>query len=275
LRNKGGRRAGLGDGYAALPDYSVRVSARACRVRLVMTVDRGLEIVVPRGFDRRQIPGLVETKRAWIERAGARVESHRARLEAEPPQLPGRIALQALGEEWKVEYRPRPVAATMATRSAVAGEKVRVAAAVAREHPGHRLMVTGNPEDSAACGEALRRWLGRKAREALVPRLEEVAREQGLKYCRVSIRQQRTRWASCSRRGTISLNARLLFLPPAVVDYVLLHELCHIIEMNHSPRFWTLLGYHDPQCRAHRKVLKRAGESIPTWVDYEVEGSEV
>jgi predicted metal-dependent hydrolase len=66
------------------------------------------------------------------------------------------------------------------------------------------------------------------------------------------------------------LNARLLFLRPEVVDYVLLHELCHTVEMNHSPRFWTLLGYHDPECRVHRKLLRSAGESVPTWLDHEV-----
>ncbi|OFW61022.1 MAG: hypothetical protein A2133_04420 [Actinobacteria bacterium RBG_16_64_13] len=242
-------------GSAGPPEYSVRVSARARRVRLVMNVDRGLEVVIPRRFDRRRIPELVEGKRDWIEKASARMEERRRRLEAEPPRLPGPIALPAVGEEWEVEYRPgRPGAA----------------GATVRERSGGRLTLTGDLDDPVGCQEALCRWLVRTAKRTLVPRLEELARQHRLEYGRVSVRQQRTRWGSCSRRKTISLNARLLFLPPAVVDYVLLHELCHTVEMNHSPRFWTLLGYRDHDCRVHRKVLRKAGEALPTWLDHEV-----
>jgi predicted metal-dependent hydrolase len=223
-----------------------------------MSVDRGLEVVIPRGFDRRKIRGLLEEKRAWIERTAARMDARRRHLEAEPPRLPERIVLPAVDEEWTVEYR------SAASRSAGSNS------AVARERPGRRLVVTGDPDDSVAYREALCRWLSRRARAALVPRLAELALRHRLEYGRVSVRQQRTRWGSCSRRKTVSLNARLLFLPPDLVDYVLLHELCHTVEMNHSPRFWTLLGYHEPGCRAHRKLLRRAGEAVPTWLDQEV-----
>lgn len=251
--NDGRQRAG-----EVLPDYSVRVSARARRVRIVMTWDHGLEVVIPRRFDRRRIPELLDVKRTWIERTTARLEVKRRRLEVEPPRLPERIVLPAVGEDWTVEYRQRPVSES--TRSS----------ATARELSGWRLVVTGDLEDPAVCKEAVYRWLCRRASRALVPRLEEIAHEHRLDYGRVSVRRQRTRWASCSRRKNISLNARLLFLKPALVDYVLLHELCHTVEMNHSPRFWTLLGYHDPECRSHRKQLRVVGESMPTWLDHEV-----
>jgi predicted metal-dependent hydrolase len=136
-------------------------------------------------------------------------------------------------------------------------------------------VVTGDLEDPTACRDAIFRWLCRRARRELVPRLEDVAREHRLDYGRVSVRLQRTRWGSCSRSKNISLNARLLFLMPVLVDYVLLHELCHTREMSHSPRFWTLLGYHDPECRSHRKHLRLAGESMPTWLDHDVEEAQV
>lgn len=227
-------------------------------MRLVVSLDRGLEVVIPRGFDRRQIPGLLEDKRDWIERTTARMEARRGRLEADPPRLPERISLPAVGEEWEVEYRPRVSPAAVKT------------GAVVRELPGWRLVVTGDPGDHAAAKEALCRWLRRRARRALVPRLMEIARQHGLEYERVSLRQQRTRWASCSRQKTISLNTRLLFLPPDVVDYVLLHELCHTVEMNHSPRFWALLETRDPHYRTHKKLLRNAGASLPAWLDHDV-----
>lgn len=249
----------------ALPEYSVRVSKRARRVRLVMSAGGGLEVVVPCRFDQRQIPRLLDSRRDWIERASARVrdraEARRRRLEADPPVLPARIVLPAVAEEWEVEYRPR--------RERDTPPGAESAGASVRERPAGRLVVTGDLEDHAACKDALCRWLTRRARRALVPRLEELALPHRFAHGRVSVRQQRSRWASCSRRKAMSINARLLFLPPGVVDHVLLHELCHTMEMNHSPRFWTLLGYHDPECRAHRRLLRTAWTMVPTWLDHE------
>ena len=254
-------------GGSASPGYSIRVSERARRVRLVMTADRGLEVVVPRRFNRRRIPALVEAKREWIERAAGRVEARRRELEADPPRLPERIVLAAVGEEWEVEYRARRLGAWGTVE---AGAVIGAGGAIAREHPGQRLVVTGDSADAAAFRDALSRWLRRQAKAILVSRLEQLSLEHGLAYGRAAIRQQRSRWGSCSRRGTISLNANLLFLPTSLVDYVLLHELCHTVEMNHSPRFWTLLGYHDPACKAHRRALRQARTSVPAWVEHEI-----
>jgi predicted metal-dependent hydrolase len=248
----------------ALPAYSVRVSKRARRVRLVMTEDGGLEVVVPHRFDRRHVPGLVESKRDWISRAAARVaaraEARRSRLESDPPRLPGLIRLPAVGEEWVVEYRPGP--------SRRASDPRGSATVTVRERPGRRLLVTGDPDDFEACRRALSRWLRRRATRAFVPWVADTALRHRLQYERVSVRLQRTRWASCSRRGTISLNAKLLFLQREFVDYVVLHELCHVPEMNHSPRFWARLEAHDPEYRVRRLLLRTSGTSVPTWVDH-------
>jgi predicted metal-dependent hydrolase len=250
-----------------LPPYSVRVSERAQNARLVMTAERGLEIVVPRRFDRRRIPELLLAKQEWIARASRRMEATRHELAANPPRLPAVVVLPFTGEERRVEYRPPSLGAwgTVATGTSLVSK-----GASAREHRDGRLVVTGVADDVAACQKALRLWLRRKARTVLVSRLEELSREHGLRYQRVTIRQQRSRWGSCSQRGSISLNASLLFLPPALVDYVLLHELCHTVELNHSARFWTLLGYHDPACKAHRRALRRIRASLPAWVDHDL-----
>lgn len=249
-----------------LPEYSVRVSARARRVRFVMTAERGLEVVVPRGFDRRMIPGLLQSRRLLIARAAARVavraENKRLRLQADPPRLPKRIVLPALEEEWDVEY----VGAAASDGSVFPR---RVPGVVVRERAPGLLVVKGDIDEPSAAKAALCRWLVRKARAGLLPRLAELALRHALEYERAVVRQQRTRWASCSRRRTISLNARLLFLTPEVVDHVLLHELCHTREMNHSPRFWALLEVCDPDWRAHRGRLREAGRALPTWLDHE------
>lgn len=253
-------RAGSG-----IPGYSVRVSSRARSVRLVMTSDGSLEVVIPPRFDGRLIPGIVERRRAWIERAAARaaarLEARRRRLEQDPPRLPARIMLAAVGEEWVVEYRQG---------SGRNGGAPRGTGVTVRERPGRRLIVSGDADDFEGCRMALHRWLRRRARQVLVPRVAELSLRHRLRYGRVSVRLQRTRWASCSRSANISLNAKLLFLQRELVDYVLLHELCHTVEMNHSPRFWARLESHAPECRAHRILLKAAVNAVPTWVEHGV-----
>jgi predicted metal-dependent hydrolase len=238
--------------------YRIRVSSRAKRVRLVMTLD-GLEVVIPPGFDQHRIPEVVDDKRAWIERAAAKLGSRRKRQELDARSLPEIVVLPAVSERWLVEYRPTKAAGR--SRAAV------------RERPGWRLLVAGDPTDPEAYRQALCRWLRRRAKRELPLRLARLARSSGLGYEGVSIRQQRTRWGSCSRQGSISLNAKLLLLPASAVDYVLLHELCHTVEMNHSERFWMLVEEHDPDYREHRRLMKTAAKGLPGWMDHQLEGS--
>jgi predicted metal-dependent hydrolase len=238
------------------PAFSVSVSQRARHVRLVMSCEGQLIVVVPRRFDQRKIPIILESKRRWIERARARAA---ARRPMGPPTTspPDRIYLPATGEEWEVEHRSPSVRTSPAPNQQPA---------MVRERPGRRLVVTASVDDRDACRRALLAWLHRRARRALVPRLEELADRYGMTVGRVMIRNQRSRWASCSRRGTISLNLRMLFLESALVDHILLHELCHTRELNHSPRFWALLQDHDPDCMIHRRQTRDAWRALPGWL---------
>jgi predicted metal-dependent hydrolase len=106
----------------------------------------------------------------------------------------------------------------------------------------------------------------REAHAALGPWLERLSLETDLRFQRLQIRRQRTRWGSCSRRGTISLNACLMFQPPEVVDYLLIHELAHTRHMNHSRRFWRLVESHQPRWRELDGVLTRGWREVPAWV---------
>ena len=95
-----------------------------------------------------------------------------------------------------------------------------------------------------------------RARRLIKKRLEFFNRHYGYDYSRVSIRDQSTRWGSCSSRGTLSFNYRLAMLPERLVDYVVVHELCHLKEMNHSSRFWGLVAETMPNYRILRRELK-------------------
>jgi predicted metal-dependent hydrolase len=96
-----------------------------------------------------------------------------------------------------------------------------------------------------------------QALRAFSQRLKELNLAYGFEYKRVSIRDQSTRWGSCSKTGTLSFNFRLYTLRPEIQDYVLVHELCHLKEMNHSPRFWALVARTLPDYLTLRRELKR------------------
>jgi predicted metal-dependent hydrolase len=115
---------------------------------------------------------------------------------------------------------------------------------------------------------SLRQWVRQRAWELLPPMLEQVSQTCGLNYKKVSIRSQKTRWGSCSSRGTISLNDQLVFVPAASAEYLMIHELCHTRHMNHSAKFWGLVGFHCADFRYHESVLNRARENIPEWFQY-------
>jgi predicted metal-dependent hydrolase len=102
----------------------------------------------------------------------------------------------------------------------------------------------------------------RAARELVTMVAEEEAEALGVSYRRIDIRDQRTRWGSCSPRGTLSFNWRLALAPLEVLDYVVVHELCHLREANHSPRFWRLVSERRPAWREHRAWLREHGAEL-------------
>ena len=116
------------------------------------------------------------------------------------------------------------------------------------------------------CARRCGAWLLRAARERLAPRVAALAAATGVPYSRVSIRRQRSRWGSCSARGTISLNCCLLFQRPEVVDYLIVHELMHVKHMNHSARFWQAVERHCADWRALDRELVQGWRHVPRWV---------
>jgi predicted metal-dependent hydrolase len=235
----------------ALFEYRLRESARARHVRLRVTPHNGLEVVVPRGYNPARIPGMLERKQAWIRAALERTEAERRLHGPEPAwMLPDEIRLPALGQTWQL-----------------ATQETDMPWAAVRETGPGRLLLHGRINDEHASRAALARWLMRQAYAHLAPRLVELSGQLGLAFKRVGFKRQRTRWGSCSHRKSISLNAKLLFLDSVLVRYVMVHELCHLAEMNHSPRFWSLVQKFHADFRAHDRELRKGWKSVPRWAD--------
>jgi predicted metal-dependent hydrolase len=198
-----------------------------------VSVDAGgqVEVVLPRGVGERAAAAAVRELRPWIERRLAEVDRARATVRGRAdtvPYLGSVLALVAQEGRRRVHRR------------------------------GETLLVPAG-EDRL---EALERWYRRAAHDEVSARLDDACAETGLEYERLIIRGQRTRWASCSRTGTMSFNWRLLLAPEAVLDYVVWHEVCHLEVMDHSPRFWALLESRCPGYREQVRWLRRHGATL-------------
>lgn len=231
--------------------YTIRVSRRAKAARLRLSPYEGLIVVVPAGFDRKQVPALIESNKKWIEKVQRTFDAHRSDDTAMTGRiLPKRIALAGIGQSWSIAYRHEP----LQKQGIQVYEKV-----------GSKVELVGAVENSQLCREAIEAWLKRQAKQHLGAQLMSLVSEHGFSVSGVSFRKQRSRWGSCSSKGRISLNLKLLFLPPELVRYIMLHELCHTLHMNHSKQFWSTVARFDPNCAEHDRRMKHAWRYVPAW----------
>jgi predicted metal-dependent hydrolase len=207
---------------------------RARRYILRVKPDGTLRVTIPRGGSRAEAIAFLGRQSAWIARQRARSQVERAPARWEPGST---ILLRGVPQLLEVRD-VRGVAHVL-----YAGRAVRV-----------RSTDDLRPE--------VERDLRALAAEQLVPRLHQLAGEHGLTVRRVTIRNQRSRWGSCSRAGAIALNFRLLQMPPEVCDYVLIHELMHLKQQNHGPRFWALVEKACPAYRDAERWLRRHGRAL-------------
>ncbi|WP_297074721.1 M48 family metallopeptidase [Thermoleptolyngbya sp. M55_K2018_002] len=245
------RSNGSSNGSSNGLNYRIRVSKRAKNINIHVSHWGDVEIVIPPSVDPRQVPEIVERRREWIVRTRQRFLDRQETMPLDVVQpLPEEIQLRSLPETWTVIYAPAPgTHLTATTRSPC------------------QLHVHGPTENLESCQSLLRRWLNRKATYHFLPWLRQVSREIDLPYTSASVRQQKTRWASCSSKRTISLNAKLLFLPAPLVRYVFIHELCHTVHMNHSAQFWALVGKKEPDYERLDRELQKAWCYVPAWVE--------
>ena len=211
-------------------EFRVRRSPRARRVRVSVDGSGEVEVVLPKRAPERAAAQAVRELTPWIERRRRTL----ARAAAEIARPEGTVPF--LGQHLRLVPQP-------------GRERV--------HRRGDDLLV---PKRDAAA--AIERWYRRQARAEIAPRLDAAVARAGTSYTGLTIRGQKTRWASCSTTGHMSFNWRLLLAPEAVLDYVVEHEVCHLERMDHSPRFWALLESRVPDWREHARWLRRYGPTL-------------
>ena len=221
------------DGQAI--SYVVKRSPRARYARLEVSNGTGLTVVIPKSYELAQVPKFIKEKRRWILDKLAKFG--KTRLPSAQKELKSGDVVPYLGQNVEV----------------VTQIDHRKTDSVYLD--GNRLMVSLGSKGSRL-SSLLECWYRQKAEELFRDKVGRLCSMLGVNHSRLSIRGAKTRWGSCSHKGNLNFNWKLMMVPESVIDYVIIHELAHLKEMNHSRKFWNLVAEQCPQWRKHRKWLK-------------------
>lgn len=219
--------------------YTIKRSVK--RRKLTITVERDRSVVVhaPAGMSEDKIRDVVESKRQWIYVKKGHPQKYHAL-----PHPPGKEMVSGestlyLGRQYRIEV---------------------VKSGVSEVRFAQRFFIPAIQGEKRV--EALREWFIGKAKEKIVPRVRIHARALGVDISAIKIVDNRFRWGSCTLNDNVNLNWRLIKAPMFVIDYVIVHELAHLIEANHTPRFWNVVRAQAPTMEKAKVWLKENGQLL-------------
>ncbi|MDD4237033.1 MAG: SprT family zinc-dependent metalloprotease [Desulfotomaculaceae bacterium] len=222
--------------------YTIRRSSRARRLLLQVRLDSCVfEVVAPEAFNLVDLKDILMEKKVWILKKLEAADRLAAERQANQPQ---ERSIFYRGRQYLVETRVEP-----GSTSAIEVEE-------------DRLVVVVPPGVDVDPSAILERWLRQMARLLINQRIRVMNEKLKLPFKRVFIKGQRTRWGSCSQQKNLNFNWRLVMAPLPVLDYIVAHELAHLVEMNHSKKFWALVEQIYPGYSEHRAWLKKNGRLL-------------
>ncbi len=205
--------------------YQVRYSRKAKYLRLQINPSTGLEVVIPRRCKSEEAEKFILKKKDWILK-----HLNTVQVREEFLFLGNRVEVKQKFDLFLKKHRVR-----------FQGD----------------ILIIESPDGSSENIDALyKTWLKHRAKLYLPERTKILAEKNNFSYSRITIRSQKTRWGSCSTSGSISLNYKLMKYRPEIIDYVIIHELCHTKQMNHSKKFWSLVERILPNYKELKRELK-------------------
>lgn len=222
--------------------YSIRESKRTKKLHLKINRLAQVEVVMPFGTSQTLVEQFVKTNLTWIKSQIDKILSKNKDNKLLSNTLPDTICFPCINRTYQVAYQPN-------------SGKQRLLDDV--------LTVTAKNESDKR--EQLRDFIHATAKRELTPLLKTLSSTHNLPFNKIFIRAQKTRWGSCSSKQNINLNRNILFLSAAQAEYLIIHELCHTVHLNHSSNFWNLVGQHYPEFKVIDKSLRNATQNIPLW----------
>ena len=219
--------------------YSVKRSSKRKKVTITIERDRTVVVHAPNHASDDAIARIIDAKRLWIYEKIRHSQKYKVRPHPPGKELVNGESVLYLGRSYSIEVVEK------GRESIHFDQRFLVPASLARRRKG-----------------AMREWYIARAKERILPRVVKRARELGVSFGKARIVDNKYRWGSCTTRDNINLNWRLIKAPFFVVDYVIVHELAHLLEPNHTPRFWNIVRTQVPTVDRARGWLKEHGEIL-------------
>lgn len=233
-------------GEMAVP-FTIRKSSRAKNISITVSMD-GVTVTAPGFISENEIIAFVEKKKKWISQK----VSNYAELKNCKPKETEFVSGESLkfqGDDFLLqvlEYEGKT------TKAGLRGDRFVV-------HLNRSLPSDARREEIQ---DKLEKLYRDKAREAVLERLEYFKFKLGVEYKCIRIKDQKTRWGSCSKNGNLNFNWKIVIAPSDIIDYIVVHELCHLLHMNHSKEFWEAVASQIPDYKDRKRWLKENGPGL-------------
>lgn len=225
--------------------YTHKTHPRSRSIKIKIEPSGDVVVVTPQRFSQRRIDAFVSDNAAWIRQQQQKIDRRKEfGVSADHVMLFGKKyskKLQAHAELQRGVF--------------VHGSQLIL------NFPEKKEVLTHASTQTTA-DTHIKRFLKNTASEYIIPRTHQLAEMMQISFGKITLRQQKTRWGSCSSIGNLNFNWRLVHAPIEVIDYVIIHELAHRTHMNHSAAFWQLVAKYDPEHQLHRGWLKRQGMAV-------------
>jgi predicted metal-dependent hydrolase len=218
--------------------YRIEHNTRSQNIRIKILADGEVVVTAPRICPTFLIDRFVKSHMAWIE-------EHVAKMKSRPAAK--KKANNTIDVFGKTYHRVIEDSLEEKIGVRIVGQDLRI-----------------NPvsQTPTSIEKSLNQFLKSTAEKYITPRTHQLAQKMKITFNNLSYKSQKTRWGSCSSQGNLNFNWRLVHCPPAVIDYVIIHELAHRKQMNHSNKFWDIVRQYDPEYLKHRGWLKREGMDL-------------
>lgn len=218
-------------------DYTTKYSDKRKTLGLVVERDKSVVVLAPSGTSSDTIERFVERRKFWLFEK-INYSPKFGEPKPETPFVSGKSILY-LGKNYKLDV---------------------VQESIEGIHFSNKFLISKDSLDQAP--EMLTSWYKEKAKEKIAPKVERYARQLGVEHNNIFISDLKYRWGSCTLKGNLNFNWRLIKAPHFVINYVVIHELAHLLELNHSERFWNIVRVQMPNYLEAKEWLKKNGEGM-------------
>ena len=219
--------------------YTIKRSPKRKKLAVTVERDRSVVVHVPESTPEETIRKVVESKRQWIYEKVKHAQKYEERPHPPGKELVNGESTLYLGREYQIEVIPTD------------STEIRFE---------QRFLIPAS--QAVKRRRVLRSWYINRAKERILPKVKSIAATLGVDFVSAKIVDNRFRWGSCTVKNNVNLNWRLIKAPMFVIDYVIVHELAHLIESNHTPRFWNIVRTHAPTVEKARSWLREHGQIL-------------